>query len=51
MLTLLSGGMQAQRKFKVTLDEAKNGTYTISPKLPKDGIVKKGTVLDDKRRS
>jgi len=45
MLTLLSGGVQAQRKFKVTLDEAKNGTYTISPKLPKDGIVKRGTTL------
>ena len=44
-LSLFSMGLQAQRKFKVTLDEARNGSYTVSPKLPKDGIVKLGTTL------
>ena len=44
-LSLFSMGLQAQRKFKVTLDEARNGSYTVSPKLPKDGIVKRGTTL------
>lgn len=44
-LSLFSMGLQAQRKFKITLDEARNGSYTVSPKLPKDGIVKRGTTL------
>lgn len=44
-LSLFSMGLQAQRKFKITLDEARNGSYTVSPKLPKDGIIKRGTTL------
>ena len=44
-ITLFVVGLQAQNKFKVTLDEARNGSYTISPTLPKDGMVKAGTVL------
>ena len=45
VLSLFSVGLQAQKKFKITLDEARNGSYTVSPKLPKDGIVKRGTTL------
>ena len=44
-LSLFSMGLQAQRKFKITLDESHHGSYTVSPKLPKDGIVKRGTIL------
>ena len=44
-ITLFVVGLQAQNKFKVTPDEARNGSYTISPTLPKDGMVKAGTVL------
>lgn len=44
-ITLFVIGLQAQNKFKVTPDEARNGSYTISPTLPKDGMVKAGTVL------
>lgn len=45
IVALLSMGVYAQKKFKVTLDPARNGSYTVSPKLPKDGMVKAGTVL------
>ena len=44
-LTLFSTQIIAQNKFKVTCDEARHGSYTVSPKLPKDGMVKAGTVL------
>ena len=30
-ITLFVIGLQAQNKFKVTPDEARNGSYTISP--------------------
>ena len=45
VIVFLSVGTLAQNKFKVTLDEARNGSYTITPQLPKDGMVKEGTVL------
>ncbi|MBM0650528.1 alpha/beta hydrolase [Capnocytophaga genosp. AHN8471] len=44
-ILLFSVGLSAQNKFKVTPDEARNGSYTITPQLPKDGMVKAGTVL------
>lgn len=44
-LTLFSTQIIAQNKFKVTCDESRHGSYTVSPKLPKDGMVKAGTVL------
>ena len=44
-LTLFSTQIIAQSKFKVTCDETRHGSYTVSPKLPKDGMVKAGTVL------
>ena len=45
VMVLFCTELQAQRKFKITLDEARNGSYTVTPKLPQDGIVKKGTTL------
>ncbi|GJH40892.1 hypothetical protein RCZ04_14420 [Capnocytophaga sp. HP1101] len=50
-IAILSAGLSAQSKFKVTPDEAHNGSYTITPKLPKDGMVKAGTVLTLKATS
>lgn len=45
LIYLISVSFQAQNKFKVTPDKAINGSYTVSPQLPKDGMVKAGTVL------
>ncbi|MDO4228998.1 MAG: alpha/beta hydrolase [Capnocytophaga sp.] len=44
-VALLGANLQAQQKFKVNLDEVVNGTYQVSPKLPKDQMVKAGTIL------
>lgn len=35
----------AQNYYNVILDKSKHGTYTVSPEIPKNGIVKAGTVL------
>lgn len=45
VISLFSMSFQAQNKFKVTPDESLNGSYTVSPKLPADGMVQEGTVL------
>lgn len=44
-ILLFSVGLSAQNKFKVIPDEARNGSYTITPQLPKDGMLKAGTEL------
>ncbi len=42
---MLTTEAYSQDTFTVTLDESVNGSFSVSPKLPADGKVAKGTVL------
>lgn len=44
ILTVMSSCKQ-EEKVKITLDTSVNGTYNVTPKIPSDSLVKKGTVL------
>ena len=45
IMFLLSGAINAQKTFSVTVDEVKNGTIKIDPAIPDNGQVAEGTVL------
>ncbi len=43
LLFLFSATVKAQEKVKVTLETPQNGTFSVSPTVPADGMVAKGT--------
>ena len=46
LLLAIPAALSAQDTFKVRVDQPQHGKVTVLPELPKDGVVKAGTVLD-----
>ena len=45
LLLLFSASVYPQKQFTVKLDDAENGSYTVSPTIPEDGKCNEGAVL------
>lgn len=45
LMIMISGAMNAQKNYTVTVDEVTNGKISIEPKVPADGKVAEGTVF------